>query len=146
MPSSSCKKTQPDVDASIEEGLAARHEWQSLEERIRPAENQKKAASDLRLRSVRFSAYWTQIRTDPSSAIPTATYAGQVSVPLSTGGRIRAETVRADLDIQKLRQQQADLRNQIALDVKTALIFFFNDPATTEIYTLSLHDALPISD
>src|SRR5438876_9826838 len=24
-------------------------------------------------------------------------------------------------------------------------IFFFNDPATTEIYTLSLHDALPIS-
>ena len=24
------------------------------------------------------------------------------------------------------------------------LIFFFNDTATTEIYTLSLHDALPI--
>src|SRR5438445_7186078 len=24
-------------------------------------------------------------------------------------------------------------------------IFFFNDPATTEIYTLSLHDALPTS-
>src|SRR5438046_10247492 len=24
------------------------------------------------------------------------------------------------------------------------LFFFFNDPATTEIYTLSLHDALPI--
>src|ERR1019366_7436777 len=26
-----------------------------------------------------------------------------------------------------------------------ALVFFFNDTATTEIYTLSLHDALPIS-
>src|SRR5439155_25582002 len=26
------------------------------------------------------------------------------------------------------------------------LFFFFNDPATTEIYTLSLHDALPIFD
>src|SRR5439155_8376154 len=25
-----------------------------------------------------------------------------------------------------------------------SLFFFFNDPATTEIYTLSLHDALPI--
>src|SRR5437588_8169602 len=24
------------------------------------------------------------------------------------------------------------------------VFFFFNDPATTEIYTLSLHDALPI--
>src|SRR5258707_14309213 len=33
-----------------------------------------------------------------------------------------------------------------ALLVKTTRIFFFfNDTATTEIYTLSLHDALPIS-
>src|SRR3712207_8329296 len=27
----------------------------------------------------------------------------------------------------------------------TGICFFFNDTATTEIYTLSLHDALPIS-
>src|SRR2546428_1445768 len=27
-----------------------------------------------------------------------------------------------------------------------SIIFFFNDTATTEIYTLSLHDALPIYD
>src|SRR2546429_4476106 len=27
---------------------------------------------------------------------------------------------------------------------KRSLFFFFNDTATTEIYTLSLHDALPI--
>src|SRR5258707_5818716 len=27
----------------------------------------------------------------------------------------------------------------------TVFFFFFNDTATTEIYTLSLHDALPIS-
>src|SRR3712207_8539752 len=26
------------------------------------------------------------------------------------------------------------------------VLFFFNDTATTEIYTLSLHDALPISE
>src|SRR2546430_7762687 len=28
---------------------------------------------------------------------------------------------------------------------RECLFFFFNDTATTEIYTLSLHDALPIS-
>src|SRR3712207_7941474 len=28
----------------------------------------------------------------------------------------------------------------------TLSLFFFNDTATTEIYTLSLHDALPISE
>src|SRR5438876_5969758 len=30
------------------------------------------------------------------------------------------------------------------MSCSTAHSFFFNDPATTEIYTLSLHDALPI--
>src|SRR5437588_9024459 len=29
--------------------------------------------------------------------------------------------------------------------IPMAFLFFFNDTATTEIYTLSLHDALPIS-
>src|SRR6266487_1316603 len=37
------------------------------------------------------------------------------------------------------RLEIAYTRNRLA-----AYDFFFNDPATTEIYTLSLHDALPI--
>src|SRR2546422_9409169 len=32
------------------------------------------------------------------------------------------------------------------LYIVLCFFFFFNDTATTEIYTLSLHDALPISD
>src|SRR5260370_35988154 len=32
-----------------------------------------------------------------------------------------------------------------SVSVPRDLFFFFNDTATTEIYTLSLHDALPIS-
>src|SRR6266545_982435 len=31
------------------------------------------------------------------------------------------------------------------LSLSLSFVFFFNDTATTEIYTLSLHDALPIS-
>src|SRR3954464_9736054 len=31
-----------------------------------------------------------------------------------------------------------------AIDRELRSVFFFNDTATTEIYTLSLHDALPI--
>ena len=30
------------------------------------------------------------------------------------------------------------------LKMMLVMFFFFNDTATTEIYTLSLHDALPI--
>src|SRR2546428_13311663 len=42
----------------------------------------------------------------------------------------------------------ASLLRLLLLDLREeelALFFFFNDTATTEIYTLSLHDALPIS-
>src|SRR3712207_8321768 len=31
------------------------------------------------------------------------------------------------------------------MSIIVSFVFFFNDTATTEIYTLSLHDALPIS-
>src|SRR2546430_8810964 len=34
----------------------------------------------------------------------------------------------------------------ILMTLSIFFFFFFNDTATTEIYTLSLHDALPISD
>src|SRR5436190_21438438 len=36
------------------------------------------------------------------------------------------------------------LRNLCSCDLVYLHFFFFNDTATTEIYTLSLHDALPI--
>ena len=41
-------------------------------------------------------------------------------MPLFTGGRIQAETSKADLEIKKVEQQREDLRNEIALEVKTA--------------------------
>src|SRR5256885_11910765 len=34
----------------------------------------------------------------------------------------------------------------MVLPSRSCIFFFFNDTATTEIYTLSLHDALPICD
>src|SRR6266436_7575415 len=37
------------------------------------------------------------------------------------------------------------MRNTSKFSFLSHFFFFFNDTATTEIYTLSLHDALPIS-
>src|SRR5690242_21883847 len=39
----------------------------------------------------------------------------------------------------------AQLLINIHVSPPSSILFFFNDTATTEIYTLSLHDALPIS-
>src|SRR5574339_511033 len=41
-------------------------------------------------------------------------------------------------------QSPGDLVCCLLLEKKKIFFFFFNDTATTEIYTLSLHDALPI--
>ena len=113
---------QPEVVTSIEAALAERQEWKALASQIKAAEYQKKASEDSRLPSVRFDGDFAYIGTSGNTTLPTYTYEASVNMPLFTGGRIHAEVVRADLEIKKLEQQKDDLRNQIALDVKTALL------------------------
>src|SRR6266850_945626 len=48
------------------------------------------------------------------------------------------------LDFRGIQFQQVLFPHAAQLDPFHAKFFFFNDTATTEIYTLSLHDALPI--
>jgi outer membrane protein len=57
-------------------------------------------------------------------------------MPLFTSGRIKAEVAKADLELQKVEQQKQDLRNQIALDVKTALLNL--DSARSEVRVANL--------
>src|SRR6266498_3602235 len=57
------------------------------------------------------------------------------------GFRVRSEEHTSEL------QSRPQLVCRLLLEKKNKIeqiIFFFNDTATTEIYTLSLHDALPI--
>jgi outer membrane protein TolC/ABC-type transporter Mla MlaB component len=113
---------QPEVEASMEAALADRQEWKALASQIKAAQDQKKAAQDSRLPTVQFDGTFAYVGTSGNTTLPTYTYEGSINLPLFTGGRIRAEVVRADLEIKKLEEQRADLRNQIALDVKTALL------------------------
>jgi outer membrane protein TolC/ABC-type transporter Mla MlaB component len=127
---------QPEVEASIEAALADRQEWKGLTSQIKAAEGQKKAAQSERLPNVRFDGAFEYVGTSGNTTLPTYTYTGSVNVPLFTGGRIRAQVARADLEIQKLEEQRADLRNQIALDVKTALLNL--DSARSEVQVANL--------
>jgi outer membrane protein len=113
---------QPEVVASIDSALAERQEWKSMQEQLKAAGLQKKASSESRLPRLDFNGNWAYLGGSSTTGIPTYNYEAAVTVPLFTGGRIHAEVVRADLEIQKLQQQEDDLRNQIALDVKTALL------------------------
>ena len=113
---------QPDVNQSIDLAVAARQEWKVLEEQTKAAEYDKKASGDSRLPSLRAEGNWAYEGTRLNNGIPVYSYQAALSVPLFTGGRIHAEIVKADLQLRVLEEQKADLRNQIALDVKTALL------------------------
>src|SRR5580704_6203966 len=113
---------QPEMESSIESALGERQEWKALLERVKAAGLEKKASQALRLPTLNFNGNWAYEGASSTTGIPTYNYQAGVSVPIFTGGRIHAEIVKADLEIQKLQQQEDDLRNSIALDVKTALI------------------------
>jgi outer membrane protein len=127
---------QPEVEPSMELALAKRQEWKALESQIKAAEYQKRASQDSRLPSLRFDGDFVYVGTSGNTALPTYTYQASVNMPLFTGGRIHAEVVRADLEIRRLEQQRDDLRNQIALDVKTALLNL--QSARTEVQVANL--------
>jgi len=129
---------QPEVEQSIEEALSTRYEWKSLNDQIKAATSQKKQAWDTRLPSVKVDGDWEYQGTRLNNGIPTYNYEVALSMPLFTGGRIRAETTRADLEIQRLQQQQADLRNQIGLDVKNALINLTSARSQVQVASLGV--------
>jgi outer membrane protein TolC len=110
------------TDESLNKAFAARPELKALDAQIRSAERSKQAARASRLPSLSFDGNWAYSGISSTTGIPTYNYQVSARMPLFTGGRIHAEIVRADLEIQKVEQQRADVRNQVALDVKTALV------------------------
>ena len=112
----------PEMDASrsLEQAYETRPEMKALVAQAHMAELAKRAASESRLPTLNFVGTWGEQGLSAPSAIPAYIYQVTVDVPLFTGGRIHAEIAKADLEIKKVDQQRADLRNQIALEVKTS--------------------------
>jgi outer membrane protein TolC/ABC-type transporter Mla MlaB component len=113
---------QPDVNASLDEALATRQEWKALDSQVKGAEHDKRASLDLQLPTLRIDGNWAYEGTRLNNGIPVYNYQASFDLPLFTGGRTRAEIVKSNLQLKVLNEEKADLRNQISLDVKTALL------------------------
>jgi len=113
---------QPEVDPSIDQALGTREEWKSILQREKIVQLEKQAAQYERLPTLRADGNWYYLGTKPDNGIPTYQYAASFDMPLFTSGRIKAEVTKSRLEMQKLEQQKDDLRNQIALEVKTSLL------------------------
>jgi outer membrane protein TolC len=112
----------PQIDASRSLDLAyeTRPEMKALNAQAHIAELTRRGASESRLPTVNFLGTFGQQGLSEPSAIPEYIYQVTVDVPLFTGGKIRAEIAKANLELKKVEQERNDLKSQIALEVKTA--------------------------
>ena len=108
-------------DTTLNRAYAERPEMLALAEREGEADFERKQAGDERLPTLGVTGNWAYLGLSAPTAIPTYTYAATVDVPLVTSGRIHADKAKADLELKKINQERQDLRNQIALEVKTAI-------------------------
>jgi outer membrane protein TolC len=109
------------VEESLDNAYKTRPELAQLDASLREAQATKRASFDERLPAIRGGGAWNYQGLSINTGIPVYEYQVGMIIPLFTGGRIHAETSRADLEIHKIERRREDLRNQIALEVKTAL-------------------------
>jgi outer membrane protein TolC len=109
------------TDQTLDRAYGSRPELREVLTREHRAELDLKTADAARLPKFSLSGLWSEQGLTPASAIPVYIYQGTIDIPLFTGGRIQAQRAQADLAIRQLRQQEQELRNRIALEVKTAL-------------------------
>jgi outer membrane protein TolC len=109
------------TDQTLDRAYASRPELREVLTRQQRAALDLKTADAARLPKFSLNGIWTEQGLTPASAIPVYIYQGTVEIPLFTGGRIQAERAKADLAIRQLRQQEQEVRNRIAFEVKTAL-------------------------
>jgi outer membrane protein TolC len=109
------------LEQSIEQAYATRPEIRSLVSQENAARSRKRGSSESRLPKLTVAGIWSYQGNSAPSAIPVYTYQGSVDFPLFTAGRIRAEVAKDDLELKRLDQEKAQLRDQIAREVKNAL-------------------------
>jgi outer membrane protein TolC len=109
------------TDQTLDRAYGSRPELRDILTREQRAQLDLKTADAARLPKVSFNGLWSEQGLTPASVIPVYTYQGAIDIPLFTGGQIQAQRAKADLAIRQLHQQEQELRNRIALEVKTAL-------------------------
>jgi outer membrane protein TolC len=109
------------ADQTLERAFQTRPELRQIVSQQQRAAVELKSAGDARLPKVSATGFWAEQGVTGSNMIPVYQYQFNLEVPVFTGGRIEAERSQAEIAIRQLRQQEQEVRNRIALEVKTAL-------------------------
>jgi outer membrane protein len=109
------------LQESVESAFAHRPEIKALAAQEIAARLEQRAAGDERLPKVVVGGNWGYQGTSMPASIPAYQFQVTLDVPLFTGGRIRAENTRAQIELKKIGRQMEETKSRVALEVKTAV-------------------------
>ncbi len=130
------------LDEALEKAYASRADYQSAAARVRAAELTRKAAQDERLPSLALNADYGTIGQRIDSTHGTFSVAGSLRIPVFQGGRVRADVLQADADLERERAQFEELRGRIDFDLRKA----FLDVKSTSDRIEVAHTALQLAE
>ena len=110
------------LDQALQQAYQARMDYKSLEARVESAELSVKGAAAGHLPTLEFRGDYGAIGQHPLSSHGTYTAAVSLNVPIFQGGKVRGEITEAEAVARQLQAQLADLRGQIAYEIRSAML------------------------
>ena len=110
------------IEAAIAQAYDGRMDFKSAASRVEAADLRHRAAEAGRLPSAVFRADYGAIGPAPDNAHGTYSAAAGLNIPLFQGGRVKAETLAAEAELEQRRAELADLRGRIAAEVRTSFL------------------------
>ncbi len=107
-------------EAATAEALNSRTDLRSAEASLRAAESALRAQRAQRLPVLSLGANYGGAGTNLGNFNQVYTVSGQVSVPIFTGGRIKADIDQAQADLARRQAEYEDLKGRVAYDVRIA--------------------------
>jgi len=114
--------TPSSLDDAIQSALNARPDFQSQLNRIRSAELRRKAASAERYPSIGAETDYGLSGVNPGASHGTVDAAATLRIPIFQGGRVHADVLRADAELNEERQRLDDLKARIDQEVRDAYL------------------------
>lgn len=110
------------LQQAIDEAFRSRADYHSAQSLLHAAELAKKAANYERLPSLSFNGDYGDIGNRPTSSHGTFTAEAALKIPIFQGGKVRADQLQADAQLQQRRAQLEDMHGRIEYEVRTAFL------------------------
>jgi outer membrane protein TolC len=110
------------ADQAVQEALANRADLKALEQQVAAAQHARKAATDERLPTVKFSGDYGDIGINPSHSHGTGDATGSLDVPIFEEAKLRGDAKQAQAQLDEETEQLSNLRGQIAADVRDSIL------------------------